>query len=611
MDLFVVNRYEGDESEQAATPFDHLSELLKKIELRKQQKLTVSSEVAPEEPPRKKKKRKKSTPVTPTDEPSSPTQCSPPPDTPGVLEANFSIASEKLPSEKPSETPDFTILGVSSKHKPKSVARVLPEWLARPEIISADLSTGPEIEELRGKLDDRLIDSLKSHGVNKLFPVQANLISWMLKCSQDRVKGFWPRDTCVSAPTGSGKTLAYVLPIIQQLKDRFVQRIRCLVVVPVQELATQVFKVFQTYVSGTDLKVGLISGASSFEVEQRNLVERTMRGELVSRVDIVVATSGRLVDHILKTEGFSLEVLEFLVIDEADRATEWLRYIPMPHRCAPTLSIRNWKACKIPPAQKLLLSATLSQDPEKLSRLGLFHPILFTSVVITDRDDDIDLDKETGEFVGRYTSPNELIERAVECAPEYKPVALVKLITSQQPIEKTLVFTNSGEASHRLAVLLRFMLVDKKAVVDELSAKLLPKQRNEMLERFSEGKSQILVSSDALARGVDIAGVKLVVSYDLPKHIKGYIHRAGRTGRAGLPGTAISILTSNQVSVFSRMLTAAHKALPSIEQFEMPESVAEAMNYQAHVEKLKEFIENERTKEIKQIKARRKRGHKN
>ncbi|XP_015126698.1 probable ATP-dependent RNA helicase Dbp73D [Diachasma alloeum] len=605
MDLFVVNRYEGDESERPESPQDHLSELLKKIELRKQQKSAIPPETPEEEPPRKKKKRKKSTPLIPTDETSPPPSASGAPEVP-------SPAPPKVQNKKePAGANNFTILGVPSKQKPKAVARVLPEWLAHPEIISADLSTGPDVDELRGKLDDRLIDILKSNGVKRLFPVQANLINWMLKCSEDRVMGFWPRDTCVSAPTGSGKTLAYVLPIIHQLRNRFVQRIRCLVVLPVQELAAQIFKVFQTYVSTTDLKVGLISGASSFEAEQENLVERTMRGELVSRVDIVVATSGRLVDHILKTEGFSLEVLEFLVIDEADRTTEWLRHIPMPHRCPPTLTLRNWRACKIPPAQKLLFSATLSQDPEKLSRLGLFHPILFTSVVITDKDDDVDLDKETGEFVGRYTSPNELIERAVECAPEYKPVALVKLITSRQPIEKTLVFTNSGEASHRLAVLLRFMLADKNAVVDELSAKLQSKQRTEMLEKFSEGKSQILVSSDALARGMDIAGVKLVVSYDLPKHIKGYIHRAGRTGRAGLPGTAISILTSNQVSVFSRMLTAAHKALPPIDQFESLESVAEAMNYQAHVEKLKEFIENERTKEIKRIKARRKRGRKN
>lgn len=119
------------------------------------------------------------------------------------------------------------------------------------------------------------------------------------------------------------------------------------------------------------------------------------------------------------------------------------------------------------------------------------------------------------------------------------------------------------------------------------------------------------MGSDALARGLDIPGVKLVVSYDLPKHIEGYIHRAGRTGRAGLSGTAISILTSNQVSVFSRMLSMAHKALPAIDQIEVIEDVAVDLNYQSHVEELKKFIENERTVENQRSKTKRQIVHRN
>lgn len=112
-----------------------------------------------------------------------------------------------------------------------------------------------------------------------------------------------------------------------------------------------------------------------------------------------------------------------------------------------------------------------------------------------------------------------------------------------------------------------------------------------------------MISSDALARGVDIAGVKLVVSYDLPKHIKGYIHRAGRTGRAGLPGTAISILTSNQVNAYTQMLTSAHKAFPAVEQIQSLDTYAESIDYQMHVEKLKDIIENQAIKEADKIKS--------
>lgn len=111
-----------------------------------------------------------------------------------------------------------------------------------------------------------------------------------------------------------------------------------------------------------------------------------------------------------------------------------------------------------------------------------------------------------------------------------------------------------------------------------------------------------LISSDALARGLDILDVQLVVSYDVPKHIKGYIHRAGRTGRAGKPGTAVSILTTNQVGLFKQMLSSAHKTVPNIEQMEL-HATAKAVNYQDHLEKLKELLEKEKIESLERTKA--------
>lgn len=111
-----------------------------------------------------------------------------------------------------------------------------------------------------------------------------------------------------------------------------------------------------------------------------------------------------------------------------------------------------------------------------------------------------------------------------------------------------------------------------------------------------------LISSDALARGLDIPDVQLVVSYDVPKHIKGYIHRAGRTGRAGKPGTAVSVLMPNQVGIFKQMLSGAHKIVPDIEQMEL-NVTADAINYQSHVEKLKETLEKERNESLERTKA--------
>ncbi|XP_015589283.1 ATP-dependent RNA helicase DDX51 [Cephus cinctus] len=621
MSLFVINRYQGEDVEKPKVEEDHLSALLKRIEDRKKQKAagTVKGneiekrDVQQEKGPVKKKRKNQK---VIKQENSSLTEHV-------ITETVEHVIVNKFETEsiKKSVDPiklkdalnelegkqDFMVLG-SELHKTKqSIKRVLPDWLAHPEIISADLSNSPDLEKFEAILDSKLLEVLRKNGITKLFPVQASMITWLLKCSKDRKMGWWPRDTCVSAPTGSGKTLAYVLPIVQELQFRFVPKVRCLIVLPVQELAAQVYKVMLLYTAHTNLRVTLISGASSFEQEQMHLVKKTERGQIISRVDIVIATPGRLVDHIKKTVGFSLAALRFLVIDEADRSTEWLQHLPSPHLSVPPLTVENLRSSSNRPAQKLLFSATLSQDPEKLSRLGLFQPILFTSV-ITDKDDDVDLDADTGEFVGRYTSPDELTELAVECSSEYKPLALLQLLTKNEISERALVFTNSGESAHRLAILAQSFLNEKNIVVGELSALLAPKQREDVLTKFADGKIQVLISSDALARGLDIPGVKLVVSYDLPKHIKGYIHRAGRTGRAGIKGTAVSILAPNQIAMFNKMLTAAHKKVPNIEKLEL-ETFAESIDYQAHVEKLKETLNKKQSETLQRLKAtKRRRG---
>lgn len=141
----------------------------------------------------------------------------------------------------------------------------------------------------------------------------------------------------------------------------------------------------------------------------------------------------------------------------------------------------------------MLFSATLSQDPEKLNRLGLFQPILFTSVPVSGKDEDVNLDKEMDSFVGRYTSPEELTELAVECEAEYKPVAVYQLLIRNDTISKTLVFTNSGNTAHRLTLLLELFLSEKNVNVGELSAQLMPKQREEMLKKFTFGEIQMYV----------------------------------------------------------------------------------------------------------------------
>lgn len=629
MSLFVVNRYQGNE-EAAVAPDstnseDHLTALLKKIEERKKRKSTTNekevenAEGEPSETPVPKKKRKKHKTSVLDDslaadksKESNHHEHHKTPENSSVAKEDDNAANKPReivteagdPRLKPSakKQQDFTILGSDSRKKIPAVKRVLPNWLLKPELITSDLNSGPPLSDVKFVLDDKIIDVLKKNGTKRLFPVQANIIPWILECDKHRKADWWPQDVCVSAPTGSGKTLAYVLPIIQQLQYRLIKKIRCLVVLPVQELAAQVYNVMKTYTAQTKLRVALLSGAASFEQEQSNLVRQITCGKYISRVDIVVTTPGRLIDHIEKTRGFSLASLRFLVIDEADRDSEWLHRLPAPHYSTAPRNMSTKKSSANQPAQKLLFSATLSQDPEKLSRLGLFQPKLFTSVQPEDKDYDLNLDKEGGDFAGRYTSPDELVERAVECEPIYKPLALFQLLTENDGPQRTLVFVNSGTMAHKLSLLIRTLGKEKGITVADLSALSAPSKRENVLNEFSRGKIQVLVSADTLARGMDIPGLKLVVSYDLPKDIKGYIHRSGRTGRAGNAGTAISLLTPGQVAVFSRMLGAARKTVPEIEKRNL-EPFADSIDYAQHLDELKEILVKEETEALISLKT--------
>lgn len=214
----------------------------------------------------------------------------------------------------------FTVLGEDLDKTKRKIRRVLPRWLSHPDVVSVDLSDQQmAVADLPG-LDEETVANLRANGISHFFPVQRQIIPYLLKtaatseCPPEQAGGrlvfpFRPHDLCVSAPTGSGKTLAYVLPIVQALKDRTVPRVRALVLLPVQDLATQVYKVFQQYTRGTNLRVKLLSGQRSFAVEQSELVRPDMVGGHHCLVDVVVATPGRIVDHIQKTAGFSLQDL--------------------------------------------------------------------------------------------------------------------------------------------------------------------------------------------------------------------------------------------------------------------------------------------------------------
>lgn len=289
---------------------------------------------------------------------------------------------------------DFMILGDDQFQRKQKVDAFLPNWLAYPTVISRNLSqSSTPIEDLP-YVSAPIKACLANLNIKHLFPVQEAVIPWILKVHA-KPDPFRPRDICVSAPTGSGKTLAYALPIVQHLSHCVDRKVRALIVLPVNELAVQVLKVFQKLCEASELKCTLLTKFVPFETEQTQLVE-FFNGAYYSKVDIVVATTGRLVEHIHATKGFCLKSLKFLVMDEADRIMEqiqnnWLYHLDshVKEQSDSFLSGRSLPLCydelcneASRQPHKLLFSATLSQDPEKLQSLRLFQPKLFTAIVV-------------------------------------------------------------------------------------------------------------------------------------------------------------------------------------------------------------------------------------
>lgn len=468
---------------------------------------------------------------------------------------------------------DFMILGNDHFQRKVTVDAMLPNWLAYPTIISKNLSEKSSPIESVDYISPELKKCLQAMNIEHLFPVQEAVVPYILNV-HNKPSPFRPRDVCVSAPTGSGKTLAYALPIVQHLSNRVSREIRALIVLPVNELAVQVLKIFQKLCEATNLKVALLSKFTPFEIEQQQLIEQ-FEGKYYSKVDILVATTGRLVEHIHSTKGFSLKSLKFLVMDEADRIMEqiqnnWLYHLDS-HVKEQSDSILSGKPMLLSyddldnnastQPHKLLFSATLSQDPEKLQSLRLFSPKLFTSIVkqFESTDDriagDMDNLKVRGDFIGKYTTPSELTEKYCLTQPNIKPLTLYTLL-KENNWNRFLCFTNSGEAAHRLSYVLQNLLGDDMKI-EELSSSLTPSTRNSVLLKFQTGKVDGIICSDALARGIDIANVDVVISYDAPRHVKTYIHRIGRTARAGRPGTAVTLLVATELNAFQVTLSSS------------------------------------------------------
>ncbi|KAM6992647.1 ATP-dependent RNA helicase DDX51 [Tautogolabrus adspersus] len=520
---------------------------------------------------------------------------------------------EKEEAETQKETSaasGFKVLGGFENKPVQKVHRVLPQWLAQPDYIHRDIKSNlVPISDVPG-LSAQLLKKIQTNGIQHLFPVQAEVIPAILESAQTGFLigrgGYKPRDLCVSAPTGSGKTLAFVIPVIQVLMERVVCEVRALAVLPTKELAQQVCKVFTSYAEGTSLKVVMLAGQKTFAAEQASLSE-VRGGTRRSLADIVVATPGRLVDHINKNSGFNLEHLRFLIIDEADRMIDsmhqsWLsqvvkavfrsgsgaeassifRRTEPAHVTAASLSPPQM------PLQKLLFSATLTQNPEKLQQLGLHQPRLFSSI----HSQTPSTPTAPNQKQDRFDFPQGLTEYYVPCTLSKKPLLILHFILRMK-LSPILCFTNSRETAHRLFLLVQLFGGVQAA---EFSSRLSPGERKKTLKEFEQGKIQLLISTDAAARGIDINGVKCVVNYDAPQYIRTYIHRIGRTARAGKVGLAFTFLLGVQEKNFLQMVQEAGSP-GTQKQIVKPESLKSMeARYEQTLQELADVIKDEKSK---------------
>ncbi|XP_047552338.1 ATP-dependent RNA helicase DDX51 [Lutra lutra] len=500
------------------------------------------------------------------------------------------------------------LLGGFGRSRAPKVQPFLPSWLAEPSCVGKSVTEDlVPIEHIPAVHPD-MQKKLRAHGISSYFPVQAAVVPALLESTANGFLvargGYRPRDLCVSAPTGSGKTLAFVIPVVQALLGRAVCQVRALVVLPTKELAQQVSKVFNIYTDATPLRVALITGQKSLVKEQESLVQKTADG-FRCLADVVVATPGRLVDHIDQTPGFSLQHLRFLVIDEADRMIDSMHQSWLPRvveaafpsdgakdpfvllqRRQPQAPTAASISCPQMPLQKLLFSATLTQNPEKLQQLGLHQPWLF-STGLTHRDPgDSDADRDSG---GKYAFPAGLSHHYVPCSLRTKPLAILHLILEKN-FSRVLCFTNSRENSHRL-----FLLVQAFGGVTaaEFSSRCGPGQRKAVLKQFEQGKIQLLISTDATARGIDVQGVQLVVNYDAPQYLRTYVHRVGRTARAGRTGQAFTLLLKVQEKRFLRML--AEAGVPDMMRHDVPSELLQPLvpRYEEALSQLERAVKEE------------------
>ena len=356
-----------------------------------------------------------------------------------------------------------------------------------------------------------LVEELDRQGITIPFPVQALTIG----------DGLAGRDVCGKAKTGSGKTLAFGLPLLMRVSKAKPGRPRALVLVPTRELAIQVGEVLAPLGATVDRRVAVVYGGADIERQ----IKKLRKGS-----DVVIATPGRLIDLGERKEA-SLEDIEVVVLDEADRMAD-MGFLPQV----------DWLLRRVAgPHQTMLFSATLDGDVDRLVRRHLSDPVRH-------------------EVVSATTTVDSMEHRFLQVHQMDK----VKVTASIcRGASKALVFVRTKRGADRLVEQLGRESVRAAAIHGDLRQQ----SREKALAQFSAGKLHVLVATDVAARGLDIDDVDVVIHYDPPEDHKAYLHRSGRTARAGGSGVVATLVLWDQVLEVERIQKRLSLVAPIVEMF--------------------------------------------
>lgn len=354
-------------------------------------------------------------------------------------------------------------------------------------------------------LDARLLRTLGHLGFEHPTEIQQQAIPTAMK----------GKDLIASSKTGSGKTLAFVLPAIQRMmrnKALSKRDPRALILAPTRELAKQVYTQLKHFLANTQFKAIQVLGGENFNDQAKALAKDP---------DFIVATPGRLADH-LKQNSFALNGLELLILDEADRMLD-LGFEPQlreinrqaDHRLRQTLMF----SATLDDVEVNALAQDLLKSPERIA-------------------------------IGRGSeSHSDIQQHFYLCDHLDHKQTLVEALLKQSDINQAIIFTATRKDTERLSQ----AIAELGYTTASLHGDMKQSARNQIMQSFAAKKQQILVTTDVASRGLDILSVSLVVNFDMPKHAEEYVHRIGRTGRAGAQGKACSVIGPKDWDAFKRV----------------------------------------------------------